>query len=368
MVNKLVEIEYSVLKDNEIQELVEFYNSIHNSVRDVEKFRWEFFDSSFGPSIYVIARDKLTNKIVGSQAAIPIEFVNSEGEILLTAKSEDTIVDPNYRGLSIFDKMYELLISECKKCKIEYIWGFTSAIKPFKKLGFDFPFVHSQSLLVINLFNSYKYLSSLNLSNSILRKLKIFILTLVSRVKGLLISSLYSYKKGYDLEISNTIKDIPDELILQISKYENIWISINRTKGFLQWRITENPYSLGIFYVTIKKESEIYGLFAFSSNTNGVWFLVEEFYKENLSLNERSFLFLKASKLLSKNKAFRVDIIRTWDFNHNQNSRNLINSKKNAGFIHLNTGIPFVWLNISNKKNIDVMDLVLSRSASQGML
>ena len=47
------------------------------------------------------------NKIVGIQCAIPLEFTDVKGNVQLSAKSEDTLVDPAYRGQKIFERMYD---------------------------------------------------------------------------------------------------------------------------------------------------------------------------------------------------------------------------------------------------------------------
>src|SRR6478609_6485041 len=107
-----------LLQDHEVELANIFFNKVYQTNRPIENFKWEFLNGPFGKAIYTIAVDDSTTthtKIVGIQCAIPIELISSKGKIVLTAKSEDTLVDPSYRGQKIFERMYELLFEECKK-------------------------------------------------------------------------------------------------------------------------------------------------------------------------------------------------------------------------------------------------------------
>lgn len=127
-------IRIRLLLDSEYATVNEVYNEAYGNIRPLDSFKWEFVNGPWGKAIYVIAEDleKQGNKIIGTQSAIPMVFINGKGETVLTAKSEDTFVHPDYRGHKLFDRMYELLFSECKNAGIQYLWGFTYARKPFE--------------------------------------------------------------------------------------------------------------------------------------------------------------------------------------------------------------------------------------------
>ncbi len=361
------DIEYCILEDHEIQDVIDFYNSIHNSGRNVEMFKWEFLNGVYGKAIYIIAKDKNTKKIVGSQAAIPIQLINADGQIILSAKSEDTIVDPNYRGNKIFDKMYELLISECKKNNIEYIWGFTHAIKPFKNLGFEIPFSHSQSLLVYDIVKAYLYLAGLDKTNTITRKIKILGLTIISCVKFFLYRNQILRKSGFKINVLSNFDDIPDFELNKLASVYSSHFSINLSKNFIDWRVTKNPYAKKSSIISIQKNQNLAAIIIFSSNIDGVWFLMEEFYDNDLSDKEKEEILIRSILILKANRKNEVNLIRTWDFRHNSFSRKLKKTKTKAGLINIEKGMPFVWLNISGKNELDVDSIILSRLSSQGM-
>ena len=161
-------INIRLMDESEIPFVNEVYNSAYGNIRPDDFFIWEFINCPWGKAIYVIAEDldRVGNKIIGTQSAIPIVMTDGMRQVL-TAKSEDTFVHPEYRGHKLFDRMYELLIEECKKAGINYIWGFTYARKPFQKLGFTIPFNTVQGLIVQAPFKAYKILSSFNIENNL---------------------------------------------------------------------------------------------------------------------------------------------------------------------------------------------------------
>lgn len=362
-------IEYSLLKSEDIDQVIDFYNSVHNSKRDRAKFEWEFSKSDAGESIYVIARDIKTQKIIGTQAAIPYLLETSGGDLILSAKSEDTLLDSKYRGLKIFDNMYSELILECQKRGICFLWGFTSAIKPFAKIGFEIPFVHSQTVLVFDILNSFYHLSSLNKNNNLYLKMKILGLSFFSKLKFLVYNTFLNtrYPKNLSYYIGNDI-DIINDVILKTIKPKNSQLfSLKKSSDFLHWRVTENPYAINSVYICIFLENKFPSLFVFSSNHLGIWSILDEMYSDDLSDSEKKMVLKKAITLLKSDKNNKVDLLRTWEFNHNSYSKKMLLNKKMLGLTHIKRGISFVWLNLSNESNISVKDIVLSKLSSQGM-
>lgn len=118
-----------------------FFNGLHRTDRSLAAWQWEFLDSSGHVVPYVIAEDG--DRVVGTQAALPIPMVAMR-EQFTSAKSEETLVDPEYRGQGIFESMYDLLFAELDRREVVVVWGFTTAVKPFIRVGFDVPAVARQ--------------------------------------------------------------------------------------------------------------------------------------------------------------------------------------------------------------------------------
>lgn len=91
------QIEVRLANDGDIDQINAFYNRIYGKNRTKEQFIWEFNSSPAGKALYIIAEHG--TKIVGTQCAIPYYVINGKNETILSAKSEDTLVDPEYRGL-----------------------------------------------------------------------------------------------------------------------------------------------------------------------------------------------------------------------------------------------------------------------------
>jgi GNAT superfamily N-acetyltransferase len=192
-------IEIRLLQDDELYFANRFFNETYKTNRSDKDFTWEFLNGPAGKALYVAAIDTAVTdrlKIVGIQCAIPLEMMCNDGTIILTAKSEDTLVDPAYRGQKLFERMYDLLFQASRDRGIKYIWGFTPAVKAFERIGFEIPFQASQALLVKRPLEASKYLSSLNAKNKRLDRLKILLLCFASYLKG---KAYLSFSRHTDL-------------------------------------------------------------------------------------------------------------------------------------------------------------------------
>lgn len=361
-------IEYSLYKKSDIKEINEFYNTAYKKNRTEENFNWEFNSSPAGKAIYVIAKDTDKNKIVGTQCAIPIFFSNSNGIKILTAKSEDTLVDNNYRGQNIFENMYNLLFEECKKFGITCLWGFTPALKPFKRIGFEAPFIHAQSLMVRNIIKSYSYLVKLKPSNAFSEKIKIFGLSILSKVyslKNIFIDM--SVLNPYRIEINQNRVQIGLEQLqkLAFNKDSEIYY-IEETKDYLDWRISNNLNHKKIFSVAFYKNEILEANILFNVHENNIWYLIEDLYNNELNEKIKQAMFCKAINILSQHE--NPYIIRTWEFDHNVINLKNTGIHKSAGMLKLNRGIHFVMRNLISNNIDNANNIFLSRMSSQGVI
>ena len=102
---------------------------------DVALLRWQFFDDALPrEGILIGAWDGV--RLIGTQAFIPIA-AHMSAETLLSAKSELTLVHPDYRGQGVFEAMMTLGLERCIEAGIHCVWGFTSATKAFGGAGFS---------------------------------------------------------------------------------------------------------------------------------------------------------------------------------------------------------------------------------------
>ncbi|MEO0473125.1 MAG: GNAT family N-acetyltransferase [Bacteroidota bacterium] len=172
-------ITFRLADESDYQNINNFFNRIYGTNRSLEAFYWEFHHCPHGSAIYVVAEDD--GKVIGTNCVIPIDLITADQHIIRSGKSEDTLVDPAYRGQKIFYRIYEFLFEKCREANIQVIWGFTSAKKPFRKAGFSVPYDHKQSIAVHRPFRAYRYLASLNKKNRLIDKVKILGLCILSK-------------------------------------------------------------------------------------------------------------------------------------------------------------------------------------------
>ncbi|MEI9920261.1 MAG: GNAT family N-acetyltransferase [Bacteroidota bacterium] len=349
------EIEIRLLREDDIQSINALYEKAYGVHRSEEKFRWEFQQGPAGPSIYVVAVDTKANKIVGTQCAIPLYVTNASGELILTAKSEDTLVDSNYRGKSIFEKMYALLFDECRKAGIVSIWGFTYAIKPFAKLGFDIPFRCNFGLIVFDSIGGYNYFNSLKDKRTSVEKSKIAALAIASRLRYMFNMGSRT-TKGY--KVSKNVRDHLEDLA---PSQPGVFF-LHHDSKFMGWRLRNNPYPNNHLYYSLLNESGKVVASVICSQTEEVAYIMHLAFARNLSdETKRSFLNNVISDLSNKAK-----VLRFWGFTHNETGRNEIEILKQSGFIFTEQGISFVWKKLGETGSLNVNDFALSRMASQG--
>lgn len=349
------EIEIRLLKEDDIQSINDLYQKGYGVVRSNEKFRWEFLQGPAGPAIYVVAVDVKTKSVVGTQCAIPLYVTNASGEQVLTAKSEDTLVDSAYRGRNIFEKMYALLFDECRKAGIVAIWGFTYAIKPFAKLGFEIPFRCDFGLLVFDSVKSYKYFNRLKQKRSFVEKAKIAVLVLASRLKyGIHIG--FKATEGYSVskEVQQSFEDLtPSQPGVFFLRHDS---------GFLAWRLRNNPYPNDHLYYSLINESGKRVGSVVCSCTREVSYVMHLVFARNLSDETKKHFINSVIADLSE----KTSVLRFWGFTHNESGREEIELLRGSGFVFTGQGISFVWKKLDSTSSLTAANFALSRMASQG--
>lgn len=354
-------IEIRQLKDSELALANDFFNSIYQTKRSFENFSWEFINGPEGKAIYIGALDTdAGNSIVGIQCAIPLALMDTKGNSILTAKSEDTLVDPAYRGQKIFERMYDVLFEECKKAGIKYIWGFTPALKAFERIGFQAPFHSRQGLLAFSPIKTYFFLKNLNSKNKLIDKFKIMALSFGSMLIGLkrifVTSSAYEVKK---IELNSKT-----ELIKKLygdSKY----FFINQDLKYQQWRLIQNPFGNNYTnYQFLNKENNVISDVLINVRENVSY--IEQLYFHNGLKEEHKKQILKTIVIeIRKSKA---PFIRTLCFNTNEELQSQISLLKTIGFTILDRGNYFVWKSLESQNSITPEKLFITRLFTQGNL
>ncbi|MGV3631566.1 MAG: GNAT family N-acetyltransferase [Bacteroidota bacterium] len=352
---------YRLAKEEDYQKINDFYNRIYSRNRTMEEFYWEFHNGPSGKSIYVIAEDE--GKVVGTNCVIPFKIYNSDIQII-TGKSEDTLVDPDYRGQNIFNSIYEFLFSECQKQNITIIWGFTSAVKVFKKLGFEVPFHHQQTLWVNNIGKSYRFLSALNRKNTFKEKVKIFMLCFLSKLKTFPVLLSKVSLKGIHMTHEVDSHKI-DQLISQNLQSHPPLYTIQQDKEFQKWRIHQNPYYKTKINYSFYKNDRLISFLSINTTPQNIAYICQYCFDLSVEKSEIKQTLNYVSKDLLKKD---ICMIRNWNFDHNALNREDNSMFKKAGFFHLNKGIGFVWKDLDSERKMESKDFYLTRVSTQGTI
>lgn len=353
-------VTYRLASTTDYYNINEFHNRIDKPNRTLDQFYWEFSDGPIGSSIYVIAEDG--DKIVGTNCVIPINLIDSKGNLIKSGKSEDTLVDPNYRGKNIFNKIFEFLFEECKKQGISIIWGFTSATKPFEKIGFDVPFFQQQGLAVNLVLESYKFLKMLNPKNKTKENFKILVLCVFSKLKFKL--NITNDSLDYNFSEIEEKTSISEALIhSNLESYPNSF-AIHQNVTFQNWRIYSNPnYFINNTFVFKDGQDKIIALFETNTSKDKVCYINQSSFHIEINKKDK----IKMTRMVT-NCLFKKGnkMVRTWLFKTNELNKIEIQFYDKAGFFHLNKGIAFVWKKMDDIE-LSAEDFYLSRIASQGI-
>ena len=105
------EVIIRTVESSDINEVVSFYNTLEGDNRTTEQWVWEYKGSYHDLFVFTVAEDD--GRIVGTQGMIPI-YLNIKGERYLSGKSENSLLNPAYRG-GVCLKSFMALPCHCAK-------------------------------------------------------------------------------------------------------------------------------------------------------------------------------------------------------------------------------------------------------------
>jgi len=352
---KMIDLEIRLLLESDIEDVIAFYNSVYKTKRTTGYFKWLFLNGPFGSAIYVIAKDKKTNKIIGSQAAIPYQFANHAQHIIKTAKSEDTLIHPVYRGQKISTKMYDLLFQECKKKGIQLIWGFSTLDRPFLRAGFEIPLHIQQAYFSLSAKDTKAYFKKKKAPE-----------TFVDKVFLNALSQMTILKSRIAIAKKRTLKEF--EIVLETSSHsENIQqafnllneadYSIQQNMAFQVWRFHQHPNLKSSLSFFLKKAGQVYS--KIQIDIKGKEASMSQFYYSE-SLKDKiimAFLFEIIAILQEK----KLVVMSSWCFDKNLSNQKQLSFLNKAGFLILNRGMNMVWKQLDPMLELSPDQILLSK-------
>jgi hypothetical protein len=358
------EIRFKVAEEKDISRINGFYNNYYKINRTYEQFRWEFEECPAGKAIYTMAVDENDN-ILGIQAGIPITIITSSNDTFLSIKSEDTLVNidacSQYKKRDVFKELYTFFIGKCKLLDARCIWGFTYALKPFKRIGFEIPFRSKQLLLVIHPSKAYLHLAGLNPKNKVSDKLIIAALSLFSFFSGW---KRFLIKPGnFSFHVTEGISS-NIALFREMTDAGGFLAFIEQNEKYLQWRIGSNLYPVTYRCYNFFKSNQFCGQVIISYGEDKSCYIEQMLFSKDLSSIEKQQIVKEVVKRI---RELKKSLIRFMAFDHHIYHQSDIKILNSSGFFLVNKGIGFVYMDISSQPNqIRPEDLYLSRLYTQG--
>lgn len=259
-----MDIEYIVLDkldSGSNKGIIEFNDSVLNHDVDEKVWDWEF--NTIDGTVFTLAKDG--EVIAGTQSMLPVDICIS-GQRIKSAKSETSYLSPDYRGKKIFEKLYAIAVDETVKNGSLVIWGFTPAVKAWKKnLGF---YVYEKSMSEVSLHKSpYKLFKTLKSSRNLLYGMGKFLIYNASFIKTYF-RAISALKNSCTLEVKPSLKNKSDlnKLFREMLKANPDLIYIDMNEEYIDWRVKRNPavkYNQAFFY----RNEELAGYVIYSMNT-----------------------------------------------------------------------------------------------------
>lgn len=329
----------------------DFYNRVSHTNRTLAQWQWSFMQG--GPQAdtipYVIAMDN--GKIVGTQAFIPIRMIDQQG-IFWTVKSEDTLVDPSYRGKKLFESMYEPLFGFLKRHGIHCIWGFTPATRAFERTGFTIPQSTSQIFFpftgraLVTLIEKYAGFARPGIRHNARTEAVWAAGSMAGAYSAFRFRRCSAMTAGTPSNLEIRVLDSPppqagdlSERFIRLYKGTTIY----RDAPYLQWRLFENPYVKALMLGAFVR-GELVGWVAYALGDDGMGYLVDILVAPLPEPGQNPFgiarrLLVRAVDDLRKTGAHGV---RGWHVTEHPFDAMILRVAKGLGFYHIRRGFAVV--------------------------
>ncbi len=336
-------VQVRLINNNEKELCNNFYNGFYKKRRTLRQWEWEFELNTFKPRQIPFALASDNGRIVGMQALIPIKMIDRKG-VFWTAKSEETLVDPEYRGQKLFERMYSILFNYAHEHDFAAIWGFTPATKAFERLKFTIPGQTKQLFMPFS-----QEAIPLLLQKAPAEKESGFKVAL-TRAAGLLAQPLSSLKmivqirKKHGFEIRTEI-DVNEKFGELTGRFVQHFggTTIYRDNDYLRWRIFENPYLRSIIK-GVYKENELLGWVAYALGDDGMGYLVDIIVPgDNARFNTEELVRVLLLEAVIGTRNMGALGIRGWHVNNHPFDRLVARAAQKIGFYKINRGHPFVF-------------------------
>lgn len=323
-----------------------------DKVNQIGKTSWkvEFFDF-MEPSYIAICSDQ--SKLIGTEGYIGYKLINN-CKLVQTHRSERTVINPNYRGQGIFEKLVNTCDIAASKDNSLFAWGATSALKPFGKAGFDGYTGFRNYIFFPIAANRFRKLFSLNKLSFLnpLRIYKILKSKNLPEIKSLI--SWISLIKPTSIKKSETITftDFNYIEVQELIFHNDVsFYKINPTDLFFDWLVKK-----GLSYekLLIKENQTVIGYIILKIDKRKNYCTIVDIYFKSYLLNISQIL----SSLSKKEPFDSFDSFFLALNNSNNVHQKWIDTFKKSRIINLKKAGSFVIKNL--KSEVSIEELLLT--------
>ena len=112
---------------------VGLWNAHLGTQKSPEQWLWQY--AVYEPSKAVFTTLEQDGGLLGTQGMMPF-YLKAGTDMVLTAKSENSLIRPEFRGGPAMQDLYAYTVELCRQNGFSFIWTFSTAVKAFSRWGF----------------------------------------------------------------------------------------------------------------------------------------------------------------------------------------------------------------------------------------
>jgi len=259
-------IQFTEYKKGDETQILALYREVFGAPRSLEHWHWLNIANPYDGPRMVLTTDASSAKIVGHYAVQPVNL-NMMGRELKAAQSVDTMVDPQFRMLGIFESSAKKCYEKLRRDGYSLVYGFPNrnSFPGFvRKLGWVRIGYLDRFFLRLSLEHKLRKITRIPGAAFTVNRLY------RSLVRLRLKAQLLRYGRNQPnlkVGVSTEVPPHYDELWQAVKSFEIL--SLWKDAKYFNWRYDRNP-SHAFKYIYVEKEGRMEALAVVVSNSSGM--------------------------------------------------------------------------------------------------